>query len=135
MLAGLKPFQPSSCFPSPVSSYPQADIPLPSGFSLSGLLPAFPLILPTRLLFLCHLSTFHLSSNGSFPRCHHSLSPHTDLRDVLPAALALRTWGLLHLLDPTFWRTGRHPAILAILPSVCVWLSCVTTERELLWAG
>ena len=70
----------------------------------------------------------------------HPLAPFNQAQcqksmgDTLPAARPLRTWQLLWV-DPTFWRMDSYPSILATLPSICMWLSWVTTEHELLWAG
>lgn len=119
LVEGLQPLRPCSCFPFHVS--------LSSGWrgsslcvSPKGLLPALPSV-PLFEFSVAHLySTSRLSPDGPFLRWRQSLSPHTDLADMLLAALALRTWGRsFGLIQLSGGWTVTRPSWRPCLASVC----------------
>ena len=107
---------------------------LPLRFS-QGSPPRTPLSSP--LWVFCRPPLLHLSSVTRWPLPEVASVPVTSHRLGWHAASSPgpKNLGTLLWVDPTFWRMDSHPAILATLPRICMWLSCVTAEHELLWAG
>lgn len=118
----LRGCSPSSLAPvsPPASACLQARAAPPSAFSLKGLLPPLPSV-PRFEFSVAHLyPTSRLSPDGPFLRWRQSLSPHTDLADMLLAALALRTWGRsFGLIQLSGGWTVTQPSWRPFLTSVC----------------